>query len=66
MKITVEELKAPISYISPDLYKALKYKEMTQEKMIRLLTDKVSTMQELIDAQEETIRKLERIIDALI
>ena len=66
MKITVEELKAPISYISPDLYKALKCKEMAQEKMIRVLTDKVSTMQELIEAQEETIRKLERIIDALL
>ena len=58
--------KRPIVNISADLYKAMKQKEMAQEKMIHMLNNKVTILQSIIDDQSESINKLERIIDSLL
>lgn len=52
--------------ISPAMYKALKDKEIRNEKIIHSLSCKVESMQEIINEQEKTINKLNRIIDVLL
>ena len=58
--------KKPIINISPYLYKAMKSKEMAQEKMIHMLHNKITILESIIDDQNVSISKLERIIDSLL
>lgn len=63
---TEEIRKKPIINISPDLYKAMKQKEISQEKRIHLLETKITVLDSIINDQNDVINRMERIIDALL
>ena len=67
-----EALKTKLIYpknkpiaISPELYKALKEREFTMQLRIVELEERNKSLLDVVERQDEQIRKLNRIIDAL-
>lgn len=62
---TTEDIKTRTSYISPDLYKALKEREFAMELRIVELEERNKALLDIVEQQYEHIRKLNQIIDVL-
>ena len=55
-----------VMYISADLYKKLKDKNFEQERKIKEMKDSINLLNCIIEKQEQTIKYLEKIVNAFI